>query len=97
MATTKKNLIDRIAARTGRPQTLVKAVVQQLFDGILSQLAQANRVELRRFGVFETKTTPARTARNPRTGQKIQVSAKLRVIFKPGRLLKHQLTRKSQS
>jgi integration host factor subunit beta len=91
MATTKKNLIDRIAEQTGTQQKLVKTVVQQFFDEITSELAQGNRLEFRNFGVFETKTIPARTARNPRTSQKVQVPAKRRVFFRPGRLMKHQL------
>jgi len=96
-ATTRKNLIDRIAVRTGKPQTLVKTVVPQLFAEIITQLAPANRVKLRNVAVFQTRTTPARTARPPRMRQKIQVSAELRVVLKPGRLLKQQLHRKSRS
>ena len=93
MATTKKNLIDRIAESTGTPQTLVKTVVQQLFDEVITQLAQGNRLELRDFGILETKISPPRTARNPRTLAKVKVPAKRRIIFKPGRLLKQQLNR----
>ena len=86
MATTKKNLTDRIAESTGTKQSLVKSVVQQFFDEIIAELAQGNRLEFRDFGVFETKATPARMARNPRTLKKIQVPAKRRVVFKAGRL-----------
>jgi len=91
MGTTKKNLIDRIAERTGAQQNLVKTVLQQLFDEVIAQLAQGNRIELRDFGVFDTKTTPARTAQNPRTLAKVRVPAKRRAVFKPSRLLKQQL------
>jgi integration host factor subunit beta len=91
MTTTKKDFTDRIAERTGTPPKLVKTVVQQLFDEITSELAHGNRLELRNFGVFETKTSPPRTAQNPRTLQKLNVPAKRRVVFRPGRLLKHQL------
>jgi nucleoid DNA-binding protein len=91
MGTTKKNLIDRIAEHTGTAQKLVKTVLGQFFGGVITELVQGNRIELRDFGVFEPKATPSRTARNPRTSEKIQVPAKRRVVFKPGRLLKHQL------
>ena len=94
IATTKKDLIDRIAESTGTRQKLVKTVLQQLFDEITAELTQGNRLELRDFGVFQTKTTPARTARNPRTSQKVQVPAKRRVIFRPGRVMKQQLNRR---
>ncbi|MBN2131438.1 MAG: integration host factor subunit beta [Sedimentisphaerales bacterium] len=88
MATTKKDLIDRIAESTGAKRTLVKTVVQDVFDEIIAELAKGNRLEFRDFGVFETKTRQARTAQNPKTLEKVEVSAKRRVVFKPGRLMR---------
>ena len=88
---TKKDLIDRIAESTGTRQTLVKVVVQAFFDEITSELTKGNRLELRDFGVFGTKTTPARMAQNPRTLKKVEVPAKRRVVFKPGRLIREGL------
>jgi integration host factor subunit beta len=86
--TTKKELINRIAGKTGTKQGLVKGVVQQFFDEIIAELAQGNRLEFRDFGVFDTKTTPARTAQNPKTLEKVEVPAKRRAVFKPGRLMR---------
>ena len=86
--TSKKDLVNRIAERTGTKQVLVKAVVQQFFDAIISELAKGSRLEFRDFGVFETRTTPARTAQNPKTLERVEVPAKRRVVFKPGRLMK---------
>ena len=86
--TTKKELINRIAESTGTTQVLVKVVVHQFFKEISTELARGNRLEFRDFGVFETKTTPARTARNPKTSEKVEVPAKRRVTFKPGRLMR---------
>ena len=91
MSITKKNLIDRVAESTGTKQSLVKKVVQQFFDQIIAELAKGNRLEFRDFGVFDTKTTPARMARNPRTSAKIQVPAKRRVVFKLGRLARERI------
>jgi len=88
---TKKNLIDRIAASTGEQQSLIRSVVQKFFDEVSAELAQGNRLEFRAFGVFETKTSPARMARNPRSGERIPVPVKRRVVFKPGRLMKEGL------
>jgi len=67
MATTKKQLVDRIAASTHTKQALVKAVVQEFFDEIISELVKGNRVEFRDFGVFETKISLPRMAQNPTT------------------------------
>ncbi len=91
MATTKKNLIDRIAGSTGVPQSLAKKVIQHFFDEITGELAKGNRLEFRDFGVFEARATPARKAQNPRTGEGIHVPAGRRVVFKPGRLMKGTL------
>jgi len=91
MATTKKNLTDRIAESTGTKQSLVETVVQQFFDEIIAELAQGNRLEFRDFGVFETRTTPPRLAQNPRTLKKVQVPAKRRAVFRTGRVMKKRL------
>ena len=95
MATTKKNLIDRIAESTGERQSLAKRVVEQFFDEIISELAKGNRLEFRDFGVFEVRTTPPRMAQNPRTLKKVQVPAKRRVAFRAGRAVKEQLNSKT--
>lgn len=91
MATTKKDMVDRIAESTGTRQRLAKRVIQQFFDEIIAELAKGNRLEFRDFGVFETKTTPARTAQNPKTLEKVEVPAKRKAVFKPGRLMRQKL------
>ena len=96
MATTKKDLIDRIAESTGAKQTLVKAVVQQFFDKIIAELAKGSRIEFRDFGVFETRHMRPRTAQNPRTLKKVRVPAKRRAVFRAGRLVKERLNDSSE-
>jgi len=91
MATTKRELIDRIAEVTGIKRVLVKAVVQQFLDEIIGELGKGNRIEFRDFGVFETRTTPARMAQNPKTLKHVRVPAKRRAIFRPGRLMREGL------
>jgi len=92
----KKSLINLTAEKTQTTQVLVKAVVQQFFDEVVAELVKGNRLEFRDFGVFETKTTPARTAQNPKTLEKVEVPAKRRVVFKAGRLLKQKLNTPNQ-
>ena len=86
--TTRKELINHVADETGTRQVLVKSVVRQFFDVIVAELGKGNRMEFRNFGVFEVKTTPARMAQNPKTLEKVEVPARRRVIFKPGRVMK---------
>lgn len=92
MATiSKKDLTVRIAEATGAKQALVKTVVQGFLDEVNSELAKGNRLEFRDFGVFETKTLHARTAQNPQTMERLQVPAKRRVVFKPGKMMREGL------
>jgi DNA-binding protein HU-beta/integration host factor subunit beta len=51
------------------------------------------RIELRNFGVFEVKKGKPRQARNPRTGEKVKVPARLVVTFKPGREMEERVGR----
>jgi integration host factor subunit beta len=81
---TKKEMADAIAEEVNLPQMLVKEIIQRLFDGIIDTLEKEGRIELRNFGVFEVKKRKPRKARNPRTGEKLMVPAKLVVAFKPG-------------
>ena len=74
-----------IAEAVELPQTQVKDVIQRVFDEIIKTLETENRIELRNFGVFEVKERKPRKARNPRTGAKVMVPAKLVVRFTPGR------------
>jgi nucleoid DNA-binding protein len=82
---TKKEMAKAVAQETGLTQLQVLEVVQRVFDGITETLEREGRIELRNFGVFEVKERKPRKARNPRTGERVKVPAKLVVTFKPGR------------
>lgn len=88
---TKKDLVDRIAERTGNKRVIVKRVVQQFLDEIISELGEGNRLEFRDFGVFEIRARAARVAQNPKTMEKVHVPCKRTVKFKVGRLMKDRL------
>ncbi len=88
---TKQELIDRITESTQAKRSLVKATVQNFLDEIISELANGNRLEFRDFGVFEPRDCAPRTARNPKTLERIHVPAKRTVKFKTGRLMKQKL------
>jgi nucleoid DNA-binding protein len=82
---TKKEMAKAIAGEAGLTQHQVQEVVQRVFDGITETLVRDGRIELRNFGVFEVKERKPRKARNPRTGERVKVPAKMVVTFKPGR------------
>jgi len=92
MATvTKKELIDRIAERSGSKRILVKRIIQGFLDEIIEELGCGNRLEFRDFGVFECKVRAARIAQNPKTLERVPVPAKRTVKFKIGRVMKLRL------
>ena len=66
-------------------QLLTKRVVQRIFDSIIETLIREGRIELRNFGVFEVKWRKGRRARNPKTGEAVEVDPKCVVTFKPGK------------
>jgi len=89
--TTKKELVNRIADRTGHTKVVVKEVLQSFLDEIIEELAYGNRLEFREFGVFEVKERRARRAQNPRTLEKVDVPAKRVVKFKVGRTMRQRV------
>ena len=69
----------------------VEKIVTVFFDAISGHVAQGKRVELRGFGAFSTRARDARTGRNPRTGEVVEVEAKRVPYFKPGKEMRARL------
>ena len=69
----------------------VEQVVDIFFEESASRLAEGGRVELRGFGAFSTRERQARTGRNPRTGEPVEVPAKRVPYFKPGKEMRERL------
>ena len=86
---TRKEIIQSISQDLGLTQLKTKEIVQKVFEGIVSTLAEEGRVELRNFGVFEVKRRAPRKARNPKTGEDVFVPEKHVVTFKPGLAMQH--------
>ncbi len=89
---TKSELIQRLA--DANPHLYlrdVERIVTAIFDEITNALADGNRVELRGFGAFSVKQRDARTGRNPRTGESVDVPSKFIPYFKTGKQLREKL------
>ncbi|HXQ42180.1 MAG TPA: integration host factor subunit beta [Candidatus Udaeobacter sp.] len=69
----------------------VERIVVTIFDEIAAALARGDRVELRGFGAFSIKKREARTGRNPRTGDTVEVARKVIPFFKTGKQLRERL------
>jgi nucleoid DNA-binding protein len=90
---TKKEIVKQISEKLGMTQLKTKEIVQQTFDAIVDTLLVEKRIELRNFGVFEVKRRKARKARNPRTGERVDVEPKYVVTFKPGKEMEEKVRR----
>ncbi len=90
---TKKEIVKTISEECGLTQLKTKEVVQKTFEAIIATLVgdSRHRIELRNFGVFEVKKRAARKARNPRTGERVEVAEKYVVTFKPGKEMEEQV------
>jgi len=92
----KKDLVESIYTKTtGISKNQVKAVVDYFIDEVKTVLVsnEENRIELRGFGVFESKLRKAKIARNPRTNEEIRVKERFQPVFKAGKDLKEQVAK----
>ena len=69
----------------------VEYSVKVLVDTMTRALAKGQRIEMRGFGSFDLNERPARTGRNPKTGERVQVPAKKVPHFKPGKELRERV------
>ena len=89
---TKSELIDSIVAKQTQLQYKdVELAVKAIIDMMAQNLASGSRIEIRGFGSFSLHYRLPRTGRNPKTGDKVQLSGKYVPHFKPGKDLREQV------
>ena len=84
----KVALAEAIQNTLGGTKTDAEKAVEAVFETIASELTKGEDVSIAGFGIFTAKMRAARTARNPRTGEPIQVPAMKVAKFKAGKALK---------
>jgi DNA-binding protein HU-beta len=84
----KADLINHVASSAGLSKSAAGDAVEAVIGGITSSLADGDAVSLVGFGTFSVVERAARTARNPRTGETIEVGASKAPKFKAGKALK---------
>ena len=80
----KKELVDAMADAAGISKADAKKALNGMLMAVSKALARGDKVTLVGFGTFSTVKRPERTAKNPRTGEKITIPAKTIAKFKPG-------------
>lgn len=84
---TKADIVDRIAQATGLTKVETEVVVDGFIKTVSEALSGGNRIELRDFGVFSVKKRRPRAARNPRTGEAVDIEERFVPVFKVSRKL----------
>ena len=80
---TKANIVEEIAKESGLTKIETKKVVDGMIDKIIDIISQGDRIELRGFGVFKSKSRKPRMARNPKTGELVPLDERYVPVFKP--------------
>jgi len=89
---TKSVLIEKVTEKVeGLTRNQTEIVVETVFESIKKALIQGEKIEIRGFGNFRLKTRNPRKARNPKTGETVEVPGKKVLYFKVGKALKEAL------
>ena len=87
----KTELINAVAKNAELSRKDADKAVNAAFDAITAALKAGEKVAVVGFGAFEIKERAARTARNRRTGEEIEIAASKAVSFKAGKALKEDV------
>jgi DNA-binding protein HU-beta len=87
----KTELIDTVAESADLSKAAAARAVDAMLDGVMDTLRKGEQVTLVGFGTFEVRERSARTGRNPRTGESIEIKASKAPGFKAGKAFKDAL------
>lgn len=87
----KSELIEHIANNADISKAAAARALDALTDGVKRTLKKGGSVAVVGFGTFSAGKRAARTGRNPRTGEAINIKAAKVAKFSPGKALKEAL------
>lgn len=85
----KSELVEAIADKAGMTKAEAGRALEAFTDSVTDALAKGDDVALVGFGSFIVRARAARTARNPRTGEAIEIKASKKPVFRAGKALKN--------
>jgi DNA-binding protein HU-beta len=88
---TKADLIESVAAKLDLPKGQAERAVNLVFEDVVKALRNGDKVNISGFGTFAVSERKARTGRNPKTGESIEIPASKSAKFKAGKTLKDSL------
>lgn len=86
----KTEFVAKIAETAGLTRKQAEAAVSAFTQTVTETLKAGDKVQLMGFGSFEVKDRPARSGRNPATGETIEIAASKAPVFKPGKSFKNE-------
>lgn len=89
----KTDLIAAVASSSGLAKKDVERIIKATIDTITASLLEGEKVQISGFGSFEVKVREARVARNPKTGDPMELAATHVPTFKPSKALKDSISR----
>ena len=89
----KTELVAALAEKAGLTKKDAEQILTATFDVIAEAMAKGEKVQVAHFGSFEVKTREARTCRNPKTGEAVEVAAARVPAFKAGKELKEKVAK----
>ncbi len=87
----KADLVNYMAAETGLTKADATRALDAMMGGVIKGLKENGKVTLTGFCTFAAKNKPAKEARNPRTGAKVMIPARVAATVKAGSKLKEAL------
>lgn len=86
----KAEFVAKVAEKSGLTRKQAEAAVTAFTQTVTDSLRDGDKVQLMGFGTFEVKDRPARTGRNPATGEAIEIAASKAPVFKAGKSFKDE-------
>lgn len=91
------DIINEVAAEVDMPQAKIDAIIKAFEGSIARHMKDGDETRIAGFGTFKTTQRSARTSRNPRTGEPVDVPARTAPSFKAGKALKEAAMASSQT
>jgi integration host factor subunit alpha len=90
-STTKNDIVDALCRNLDFSKKEVQELVETLFEMIKESMANGNSIKLPGFGNFNVVSKNARVGRNPKTGEKVAITARQVISFKASSILKDRV------
>ncbi len=91
MSLTRVNMAESLFNELGLSRTEARELLESFFEELIASLAVGKEVKLSGFGNFDLRDKKERPGRNPQTGEKVTISARRVVTFRPGDKLKARM------